>query len=409
MKKTDIRTRMNQTVPAMPAGFHSAITQTLAGLAQEAPEAAPGIAEKPAVTNAAMHIIKPAAKPAVNCRRVLVIALAATLLLAAVAAAATILRGVFEVTLGDAPANAPALTQTDLVRETVGNAEITVKQAAYDGMTLSILYGIRDTAANEPLGTPNTRSGERALTESDEARIVALGVGAWLDNLWIDGQIVHMPNMSATYSLPGTENGEILYYNLYRLDQENLVLDGKNVEIALPIGKRQKAESLARDPQTGELLKPQQGMVTFHMDCSARNGIVTETPNMLMQGTNWSAKVSKAVYSPIQLYITVDWTIKPDVLAAYIAENGDGYYENGIKLWDYDALEVCGSEIMNLQLVDQAGKPVFENMQGYYGCGGASATEAWYTFPYAESYPSPMYLAPELDGEPDMSQAIRVR
>ena len=65
-----------------------------------------------------------------------------------------------------------------------------------------------------------------------------------------------------------------------------------------------------------------------------------------MEGESWSAKVSRAVYSPIQLYLTVDWTIKPDVLAAYIAENGDGYYENGVKLWDYDALEVCGSEIM---------------------------------------------------------------
>ena len=397
MKKTDIRALMNNTIPAMPADFHCAITQTLAGLAQSEPESAPRASEKPTV------------KHAVKRRRVLVIALAATLLLAAVAVAATLLRGVFEVTLGDTPANAPALTQSDLARVTVGNAEISVKEAAYDGMTLSILYGIRDRTASEPLGTPDAQTGERVLTQSDEARIDALGVGAWLDNLWIDGQIVHMPNMSATYSLPGTENGEILYYNLYRLDQEDLFLDGKNVEIALPIGKRQAVDTLARDPQTGELVKPQQGMVTFHMDCSARSGIVTETPNRLMEGAEWSAKVSKAVYSPIQLYLTVDWTIKPDVLAAYIAENGDGYYENGVKLWDYDALEVCGSEIMNLQPVDQAGKPVFEAMQGYYGCGGASATQAWYTFPYAESYPSPMYLVPEIDGELDMSQAIQVR
>ena len=397
MKKSDIRNRMNQAVPAMSTDFHSAITQTLAGLAQGVPQAAPRTAEKPAE------------KPAVNRRRVLAIALAATLLLAAVAVAATLLCGVFEVTLSDAPVNAPALTQTDLAKETVGNAEITVKQAAYDGMTLSILYGIRDSTASEPLGTPDAHTGEPAATEEAQARIDALCVGAWLDNLWIDGQIVHMPNMSASYSLPGTENGEMLYYNLYRLDQENLFLDGKNVEIAMPIGKRQAADTLARDAQTGELLKPQQGMVTFHMDCSTRNGNVTEMPNRLMAGTKWSAKVSKAVYSPIQLYLTVDWTIKPEVLAAYIAENGDGYYENGVKLWDYDALEVCGSEIMNLQLVDRAGKPVFENMQGYYGCGGASATQAWYTFPYAETYPSPMYLAPEMDGEPDMSQAIQVR
>lgn len=393
MTKSSIRNRMNAAIPDMPSGFHNAVTQTLTGLAQIAPE----------------ERAHTAAKPALNRRRVLAIALAAALMLAAVAVAATLMHGVFDVTLGDEPANASALTQTNLARETVGNAEITVKEAAYDGMALYILYSIRDRTADQPLGTLDSQTGEQTIMEDGQARIDALGVGLWLDNLWMDGQVVHMPNMSKGYSLPGEENSEMLYYNQYRLDQENLYLDGKNVEIALPIGEWQAAESLARDPQTGELLKPEKGMITFHMDCSIRNGIVTETPNILMEGKKWSAKVSKAVYSPIQLYITVDWTIKPEVLAAYIAENGDGYYENGVKFWDYDALEVCGSEIMNLQLVDQNGKPVFETTQGYYGCGGASVTQAWYTFPYAETYPGSMYLAPEINGEPDMSQAIPVR
>ena len=69
---------------------------------------------------------------------------------------------------------------------------------------------------------------------------------------------IHLTRFMCGNSLAGTENGEILYYNLYRLGQEDLFLDGKNVEITLPIGKQQATDTLAHDPQTGELLKPEQ-------------------------------------------------------------------------------------------------------------------------------------------------------
>ena len=38
-----------------------------------------------------------------------------------------------------------------------------------------------------------------------------------------------------------------------------------------------------------------------------------------------------------------------------------------------------------------------------------SNTQAWYTFPYAESYPDAMYLAPIMDGELDLAQAVRIK
>ncbi len=391
MKKHELRDALAAAVPEAAPIFGSAMRATLAELARQENE----------------RQGTPIAKRVMNKRRALTLVLAVLLLVAAVATAATLLaRDLFDVTMGDTPTNAASLTQYNLAKETVGSAEITVREAAYDGMTLYIVYSIRDLTATEPLGAAD-ESGERRLREEDYARIEGLGVGWWWDNLWIDGKSVNMPNMSGGEDLPGEENGEALYYMQYRLDQENVFLDGKSVEIALPIGERQAFESLIRTDEG--IAKPEKGMVTFRLDCSSRGQVATEEPNLTTEAAKWRAKVSKVVYTPLQMYVTLDWAVKPEVMAAYIAENGDGYYENGVKLWAYDGAEVCGGEIMSMKLVDEGGKPVFETMRGYYGCKGMGAEQAWYTFPYAERYPEKMYLAPEVGGEVDMAQAVRVK
>ena len=394
MKKNEFRNALKTSIPDASPLFGYTIRKTLARIAHSE-------AQKEGTASIKMIPSK---------RRTLTLAVAVLLLLAAVAAAATLLaRNVFDVTLGNTPPNASSLTQYDLANETIGNAEITLKEAAYDGMSLYVLYSIRDVTATEPLGEMDEESGERYLRQEDYEHLETLDVGWWWDNLWIDGKMIDMPQMSGGHELPGEENGEILYYMQYRLDQENVYLDGTDVEIALPIGKRQRMDILVTDPETRMIEKPQKGMLTFRMNCSDRAQVTAEEPNFPMEGPHWRARVSNVVYSPIQMYITLDWAVRPEVLEAYIAENGDGYYENGIKYWDYDGLEVCGDEIMNLVLTDEAGNPVFENMQGFYGCGGAGNTRAWYTFPYAKQYPDPMYLMPATDGTPDPSLAIRVR
>lgn len=391
MKKYEVRQALQAVVPDVPPRFGNALRETLAQLAcQEGEGTAPR-------------------RPMMRKRRALALALIAVLLLAAVAAAATLLaRNVFDVTLGDTPVGAASLTQSNLAREVVENAEITVKEAAYDGMTLYILYGIRDMTATRQLGAEDER-GYRYLRQEDYQRIESLGVGWWVDHIWIDGNAVDMPSMSGGDTLPGEEPGEALYYMQYRLDQVELYLEGTHVEIALPIGQRQSLDSLAvsRDPY--RVAKPDRGMVTFSMDCSSREQVVTQTPNLPTEGPRWSARVTQVVYSPIQMYVTLEWAVRPEALEAYTAENGDGYYQDGVKLWDYGGLEVAGDEIMSLRLVDAGGKPVFETMQGFYGCGGVGNTQAFYTFPYAPEYPQEMYLAPEIQGKIDMALGIRVK
>ncbi len=392
MKKREFNRVLRAAVPPASPRFGQAIRDTLAQL-----EHAQGAKEEPV-------------KLKINKRRTMYIVLAAIVLVATVAAAATLLaQNLFDVTMGEIPQNAASITRYNLAGETVGDAEITVKEAAYDGMSLYILCGVRDMTAAEPLGEADEISGERYLTDDDYDRINALDASLWLDGLWIDGRYVSMPNMSITQDLPGAENGEILYYFMLRLDQNDLYLDGKNVEIALPIGRPQAYDTLTYDEETGELEKPEAGLISFNLDCSGHDQVTVTHPEYLTVGAKWSAKAGQVVYSPLQLYITLDWEIKPEVLAAYLAENGDGYYENGVKYWDYDAVEVCGGEMISMRLVDETGDYVFDGMDGFHGCGGVSNTQAWYTFPYAETYPEPMYLAPEIDGELDMAQAVRIR
>lgn len=391
MKKYEFRDALQAAVPTTPPLFRRAVRDTLADIESTQGRAAPQ-------------------RPPVRKRRTLTLVLAIVLLVAAVATAATLLsRNVFDVTMGTTPENAASLIHYDVAKQTIGDAEIIVREAAYDGITLYMVYSIRDLTATEPWGETD-EMGMRYLGEEDYARMDALGVGWWTDNLWIDGQQVGMPAMSGGESIPGDQNGEVLHYMQYRLDQENVYLDGKNVEIALPIGERQPLDSLVVHEDPFRIEKPEKGMVTFQLDCSSRDQVTRETPDVLMEGPEWSAKVTEVVYSPIQMYVTLQWEIRPEVLEAYIAENGDGYYdEEGNMLWAYDALEVCGGDIMGLRLVDAAGAPVFETMQGFYGCGGASTTQAWFTFPYAKEYPQEMYLAPDDGTGVDMTRAVRVK
>ena len=393
MKKREFVERLDAMIPQTPPCFHHALLQTLEEIAAEEKEGEE-------------IIMTPVRKKSYT----LAIVLAVVLLLAAVATAATLLRhNVFEVTMGDVPSKGGEMIQYDLAEETVGNFEIKIREAAYDGMSLYIAYSIRDLTAEEPMGVAEAEDGIRYLSVEDAEKMADWNVGWWWDNIWIDGEAIDMPSMSGGEETGSDTPGELLSYQQYRLDQEGVFLTGDRVEIALPIGERQTIDAIVRDPESGQVLLPEKGMVTFYLDCSSRDEVVTATPNEVTHGEQWDAQVSSVVYSPIQMYITLDWNVHENAMEAYIAENGDGYYIDGEKMWDYNGLDVCGGVIMSLELVKKDGTPVFASMRGYYGCGGCGPEEAWFTFPYLEEYPDEMFLAPVGENGADMTQAIRVR
>ena len=106
-------------------------------------------------------------------------------------------------------------------------------------------------------------------------------------------------------------------------------------------------------------------------------------------------------------YITLDLKVDPDVLAAFIAENGPGEKtENSEVIFPYSAMDVFSKWINSLELVDGQGVLVFP---GNYGLDGYGNEWAEFLYPYLENIPDELYLAPIENGAADMSQAVRVK
>lgn len=400
---------LEKTVPPMPACFDQAMKNALAAIAAEetkAASSAPARAERRSV---------PAARHAGRAgKRWLAYLLAAILLLGATALAIGSLRkNVFEVALNINPQNARQLIQYDLAKESYGECDIEIKQAAYDGMTLYLVYSVRERAATELLGEVDEETGERYLVEETMPAMERDNLGWWVDHLWINGESVDMPAGSSQWCEAGDAPGELLFYQTWCLDQEDVYLSGKRDEISLPIGERQPLDSLVLlDRENWLYEKPEKGMVTFYLDCSSRNGVTVTHPNEWKDMGDFAIVASEVTYSPIQMYATFDVKINPDSLAAFIAENGEGWYdEQGTLIFPYDGSELMEDWIYSVELVDGAGVPVDfgEADNGYFGCQGWGVAGITYTFPYVESYPEEMFLAPVRDGAADMTRAVRVK
>ena len=400
---------LNRAVPPVPECFDKAMRATLDSIiAQEAAEIYPARKRAENRPAPALHHVRRGRK------RWVAYLLAAVLLLGAVAVAASQLRrNVFEVTLGTNAQNANQLIQYDLAKESFGECDIEIRQAAYDGMTLYLVYSVRERAATELLGELDPDTGERYPTDEITPAMERDNIGWWIDNLWINGQSVNMPGGSAQWVEVGDEPGELLFYQTWCLDQEDVYLSGKHEEISLPIGERQPRDSLVIDREAHTIEKPKAGLVTFYLDCSIRDGVVETHPNEWKDLGDFAVIASDVIYTPIQMYATLQLKINPDSLKRYIEENGEGIYDDkGTLVMPYDGTELVESWIYALQLTDGDGMPVDFGAadNGYFGCQGWGSTEALFTFPYMETYPEIMYLAPlGDDGAPDMTQAVRVK
>lgn len=400
MKKNEFRTQLEAVTPEVPEVFHQAMTGTLRTIvAQE--NAKPETERKPRVGGAK--------------RRVLIIALIVVLLLASVAVAATLLGvDMFSMLIGGTPKNAESLIQYDLAKESFPECDIEIKQAAYDGMSLYVVYSFRERAATECLGVYDPITGTRYA--EDIGRTDAMerdGIGYWSDSFWIDGKEVNMPGGSYGMTIGTDTPGELLTYYTFRLDNAGVFLNSKTTEVALPIGKRDKNEKLIVDREKGVIEMPKNGLVKFTMDTTSRAGVRVEHPNQENTWDVMSAKVSEVTYSPLMMYLTVDISVKPEALEEYKKINGDGYYEDGVMLWPYSAMDLTDSWVYALTLVDGGGKPVFEDLSKYgyiYGNQGHGDTGCWFLYPYLETYPDQMWLAPVNDsGVADMTRAVKVR
>lgn len=403
MNKREYADEIERMIPETPDAFKQAMQQTLCEIVASAAE--------PQETKLVFHK-----------RRALAFALAAILLIATVAVAATQwhIFDTLSFLTGASPKNADQVMRSDLFQTTINHVEITVKEAGYDGKTLFIQYSYRMKDVDRKLGMfadefkGSSDYGTEGVGEEDMQLLVDHHVGWWIDHLWIDGKCVDMPNNSGANTGGSEVPGEIVQTEYWRLDNENVQLSGK-VAISLPIGERQSVKDyyIKEHPEKydadGNMLLPDKGIVTFTLDTAdILSKVKIEHPNVPVHGDNVTAQVSEVCYSPLMTYITLKLEGDADAIAAYKAENGEGFYSEDGKtmLWEYGGMEVFGDWISTLTLVDGDGTELFP---GSYGCNGWGNEWAEYVYPYIDDVPEELYLAPFVDGVANMAQAIKVK
>lgn len=337
-------------------------------------------------------------------RRMLAVALAALLILS-VAVAVAWGRNVIDFFTMDTVTGSRGMIQKNLGSAAYAHCDITIREAAYDGMSLYILYAVQDRDATQPLGMLDPYTGERYMEDTRTPGMVADNVSWWRDGLWINGVDTDVPGVSR-WEYRGTDNpGEMLCYQLWRLDQLGVYLNGQ-VEITLPLGERQPYETLTYDQQRRTLV-PEEGVMTFTLDASIRDSVTVEQPGYRREIGGVTAWVSEAVYTPVQMYLTLNYQVPQAVLDAYIAQQG-GQPED--ELLQYTPMSVVSSWIFDMGLVDGAGTPVQNHTVFLYGCEGLSDSQAWFSFPAMTELPSELYLAPYdyATGAYDLAKGIRI-
>lgn len=408
MNIDDRRRQLGEITPEVPENFHKAMCDTLEGIVAREQNAQADRERADAVRGLRRK------------GRILIFVLVAALLLAGVALAAYHwkLFDALSFMTGPSPMKADEVMQSDLAQVTVNNVTITINEAGYDGKTLFLRYTYHMLDVDTPLGAFRDGAaaeygGEEGISEEDMQLLYDHNVGWWIDQLWIDGRCVDMPNNSGGVTSGSTTPGEIVQTEYWRLDNVDVQLSGE-VEIALPIGECQSVSdySLLKHPEkydeNGMLMLPEKGMVTFTLNTEGMlNKVVTENPDVPVTTSGGTAEVSEVSFTPLMTYITLKLEADPDAVAAYQAEYGEGFYDDdGNLLWAYGGADVFTDWIDSLNLVDGDGNLLFPDNYGQNGLGDDWAE---FVYPYIENIPEALYLAPVTDGTADLTEAVRVR
>ena len=396
MNSKEFQKQLTSAIPDVPEHFHNRMEMTLASIVNQ--EANMKESTKKAIRTAGRFS-----------SRTVALALALMMAVSAVALAATqwhVFDNLSFLTGKQTPKNADTLMQANLYQNTVNNVEITVKEAGYDGRTLLLQYSYRMLDVDKTFSPDGVREEDLQLLSDHH-------VGWWIDHIWFNGRAMNMPENSGAMESGTGVPGEIEITEYWRLDNEGFMLTGP-VEISLPIGEIQSLSDYSRinHPEKydvdGTLKLPEKGMVTFTFDArDALSKVTTLRPNVEKELPNVTANVTEAAFTPLMTYITLNLKVNPDAMAAYIQENGAGHKdENGQVIFPYSAMDVLGEWIMSLELVDGNGKLLFP---GHHGQNGYGDGWAEFLYPYLETIPTELFLAPIQDGAADMTQAVRIQ
>lgn len=397
MNSKEFKDKLTSVTPEVPEHFHGRMEMTLENI----------VLQEAQMKDSTIQAMKKAGRFS---SRTVAIALAITLMLGAVAFAAATQWHLFDqipfLTGNDTPKNADNLMQSNLYQDTINNVEISVNEAGYDGHTLLLQYSYRMLDVDKTFG-------KDGITTEDEKLLYDHNVGWWIDHIWFNGKCMDMPNNSGGLKVGSDVPGEIIVTEYWRLDNEGFSLNGP-IQISLPIGERQNLADYNKKnhPEQydvdGTLKLPEKGIVTFTYDAKdILSQVTTIHPEEEKVLPDVTVKVKETAFSPLMTYITLDLKVNPDSLAAFVEANGEGVKnDEGEVLWTYGGMDVFGDWVTSLELVDGQGKLLFPD---HYGQNGYDNEWAEFLYPYIESIPDELYLAPIEDGVADMSQAVRVK
>lgn len=195
---------------------------------------------------------------------------------------------------------------------------------------------------------------------------------------------------------------------MYRLDQVGVFLSG-DVQIDLPIGEKQHYDyemwqSMLKED--GTFRKPDAGLVSFTLNCDAPVTHYADGERVILpDGT--AAWVESADDTPVKLYVTVRFEISDAQREAFRAENGEGDVFPDGTVMPFDDVDMVGSWVYGLTLVDADGKPLRASLGYGEGNWGVGSGVADYVFSHEDAYPEQVYLAPQMgEDSADMAWAI---
>ena len=354
MNSKEFQKHLTSAIPDVPEHFHNRMEMTLESI----------VNQEANMKESTKRTIRTAGRFS---SRTVALALVLMMAISAVALAATqwhVFDHLSFLTGQDTPKNADSLMQANLYQNTVNNVEITVKEAGYDGRTLLLQYSYRMLDVDKVFSPDGVR-------EEDLQLLSDHNVGWWIDQIWFNGKAMDMPENSGSFECGTSVPGEIEITEYWRLDNEGFMLNGP-VEISLPIGERQSLADYSRinHPEKydvdGTLKLPEKGMASFTFDAKdALSKVTTLRPNMEKVLPDVTAKVTEAAFTPLMTYITLDLKVNPDVMVAYIQENGSGHKDdNGQVIFSYGGMDVFGDWVTSLELVDGDGTILFPGHHG---------------------------------------------
>lgn len=252
---------------------------------------------------------------------------------------------------------AQSLVQTDLFQASYEHCELRVREAAFDGHQLRIVYSLRDTRQDAVLSDDDLWQPSIAAAQLD-------GI-CCCDYLLLDGQELYFEDI---YQLPSEEPAEMLYYLAANVDDEIGIQDAMTV--IMPIGEI--------DLETRTRLE-----IPFTLDTVSSHSSARSMQKVSAVWDHMKVEIVRAEFSPIHALIQVHYEVIDPSKPNHAAE-------------------------FELYLFSEDGTPVQERRLSSYG-GSSPMTVEDITTEYIPrgSWPDKMVLAPLLaDGSMDSEHIL---